>query len=641
MKVLINSSAAIVAANPHLTAKGPMALELGEHTALAEVERQTGTELEGAVVYEPSAKKMPFTTLAAGVQLKTPVVISDPIETPIKIDGAAIATTTDAEAIAAIEEAGETHSAMTDRIADMDAPQIIAARGRDPEVVATVASPYFGMLGAMAGVAPARLIAAQQAFLLGREMLQAANAITQIAAQVRGAQATGVFGATRTLIATDPHHGPLTTCGGSANPLGDILFDPSYTPPPPPAPFFGPNGTSVVAPGPAPHTTCGGSANPLGETLIDPSYTPQRRPVSRDELRRAMGTFLRQFSQQYRDASPAEQVRLLESARSMSREALAVRLAQIVALTRTLQQMFVMPIGDGTEDPDEVFWNTFVQEFSNNWVHRAWQAERDHLENAADAFGDRGDSFAGTVAGVTGTLFTDITGTSEIYEAATGTDLTELVESGNYHELPPFERFVKGFGGTIKLLGAAFQARALVTALRSSATSANAGVIAAAEQQAVANGASASTATAAGSRFVLSGHGASQGGRMFTVPSNVTIRFHVAQGRSMGNGMANLVEQGTAAGPITRVYTAGQRVPEHLLFPIEDGMIAAGTAPVRTSVTTPLSAIVRRLVADNPGQPIVLEWAACRNTISEGVEELGGLLIMTIGEQLTDLVEDE
>jgi len=301
----------------------------------------------------------------------------------------------------------------------------------------------------------------------------------------------------------------------------------------------------------------------------------------------------------------------------------------------------VMAVNNGDQDPDEVFWNTFVQEFSNNWVYRAWRAERDHLENAADAFGDRGDSFAATVAGVTGTLVTDVTGTSEIYEAASGTDLTELVASGNYEELPPFERFVKGFGGAIKLLGAAVQARALFTALRSSAGSSTARAIATAEQQAVANGATANGATAAGSRFVLSGHGASQGGRMFRVPQNVTIRFHVGQGRPMGNGMANLVEQGTGAGPLTRVYRAGEAVPEHLLFPIDDAMIAAGATPVRSAGTTPLSQIARQLAADNPGQPILLEWAACRNTIPEGVSELSGYLMMTIGEAYTDLVEDD
>jgi hypothetical protein len=104
--------------------------------------------------------------------------------------------------------------------------------------------------------------------------------------------------------------------------------------------------------------------------------------------------------------------------------------------------------------------------------------------------------------------------------------------------------------------------------------------------------------------------------RFFKLPPGVTLRFHSRFGRGILDSTGNLIEMNMGTGTHIRVFRPGQWVPEHILFPPNGLTILPGTGVTTTAAPRTLSHFVRQLARANPGQPLLIEWAACRSFLS-------------------------
>ncbi|MBW2716158.1 MAG: hypothetical protein JRD03_08780 [Deltaproteobacteria bacterium] len=275
----------------------------------------------------------------------------------------------------------------------------------------------------------------------------------------------------------------------------------------------------------------------------------------------------------------------------------------------------------------------------DNWAHRAYEAEAEHLDNAAELFGERGDSTAEAFFGLGGVIISDAAGTTELYEAGSDQDLVAFVEDGNHHDLTDEEQILKGVTGGVKLLGAGMQGAGWSQSVRTAITASRIGTL---EAQAAAKAAQLGNPAklANSTRPVLSGHGSGVRGTTFQNPNNVTVRFHSGYSKPLDNVPANYIEMGIGTGPATRVYGPGQEVPEHMLYAIKESWVIRGPGVQTVTQPTKLSDLITQLAKDNPGQQIVVEWAACRGVIDNVAERVAGTIVVMAANGCSDEIAE-
>ncbi len=241
---------------------------------------------------------------------------------------------------------------------------------------------------------------------------------------------------------------------------------------------------------------------------------------------------------------------------------------------------FFSGLADGLHD-------TFVK--GDNPFYRSYKAEQEHLDKAAELFGDQGDGALKAGAKLTGVLISDATGATDLYEAGSGKDISHFVQTGDVRELSGKERALKGVTGAVKLAGAA-------TASPSAA---------------------------------VSGHGAMER-TLFRLPKNVSVNVYSKSGEPLANDVGQLIESGRGTPSPVGTFKGGTTMPDHTLYPIQDSALApqGGKIMVRVSEPTRLSELAQQVSGANGGRPVTLDWAACRSpaldSAAKAATEVGG-----------------
>lgn len=272
-------------------------------------------------------------------------------------------------------------------------------------------------------------------------------------------------------------------------------------------------------------------------------------------------------------------------------------------------------LGAAVEGFVEGLHDTFVR--GNNPFNRAYQAEAAHLDRAAELFGAQGDTPLEAGAKLAGVLVSDATGATDLYEAGSGRDTARFVETGDDHRLTNGERALRGVTGTLKLVGAGAQGASVVSGTRALA----------AEARALAT--AARGAAAQGSSGVLTGHGAVARG-VVRLPDNVSVNVYSRSGQPLANDVGRVLDAGTGGAKLVGTFRGGSTMPEHILAPIDDAMVAAptgGRLMVRVTEPTRLSELASQVSQASGGKPVVLDWSACRSTApgwaAEAATEVG------------------
>jgi RHS repeat-associated protein len=109
--------------------------------------------------------------------------------------------------------------------------------------------------------------------------------------------------------------------------------------------------------------------------------------------------------------------------------------------------------------PAQAFVNGAGEAFTQgNAIQQSYNNEQQHLDNTAELFGAQSGSGAAAMANTAGSFVTDVTGTSNIYQAATGNNLTAFVATGNYSPMSSDERIMSGISGGTQFVGAVLMA---------------------------------------------------------------------------------------------------------------------------------------------------------------------------------------
>ncbi len=259
------------------------------------------------------------------------------------------------------------------------------------------------------------------------------------------------------------------------------------------------------------------------------------------------------------------------------------------------------------------FWGSLTED---SWAARAHKEEREHLERSIDLLMEDGHSPTAAFFLTIGLAISDTGGTTELHEAYENYDITDFVASGNIRRLSTAERCLKGAAGLLKLVTAGLQGSQLLRASRVAALELRAGSRAAVEFFTF--GRSFLVKAADGSMRqgvyrALSGHG-SMTGKFFRLPpnANVTVRFHGKAGQTITDQFGRVVDVGGSAGRY--VYTGrGAVIPEHILHAPKGLQIVVGNQTYMVKGSRKLSEIIAELVAKNPGDDILIDWAACRS----------------------------
>jgi hypothetical protein len=79
-----------------------------------------------------------------------------------------------------------------------------------------------------------------------------------------------------------------------------------------------------------------------------------------------------------------------------------------------------------------------------------------------------------------------------------------------------------------------------------------------------------------------------------------------------------------------------ESVPEHLLHRIPESWVIRGPGVQTVTQPTKLSDLVAQLAKENPGQQIVVEWAACRGVIDDVTERVAGTIVVMAASGCSD-----